>query len=264
MPHPYLEGAASPRILAHRGLVVPSLPEQHGSAEQGIAENTRAAFAAAAEAGAEYLETDCHLTRDREVVLFHDADLGRITGDKRPISAATRRELDSLMRGRGGLLTLEELLHEFPQARLNIDVKAAAAAEPVGRIVAAHAHRALVTSFSDAYRIRALRAAATSEAEPPATSPGRSSLIRVLLAIATNSRARITRAFAGLDALQIPERQGPIRVLSRRLIDEAHHRGVEVHVWTVNDPRRMTELVGLGVDGIVTDRSDIAIDTFYR
>ena len=75
-------------------------------------------------------------------------------------------------------------------------------------------------------------------------------------------RVAIARAFAGLDALQIPERQGPIRVLSPRIIAAAHRHGVEVHVWTVNDPVRMRELVNLGVDGIITDRTDLAIAEF--
>ena len=59
--------------------------------------------------------------------------------------------------------------------------------------------------------------------------------------------------------MQIPERHGALRVLSPRLIDAAHRHGVEVHVWTVNDPERMTELVQAGVDGIITDRADVAL-----
>lgn len=72
------------------------------------------------------------------------------------------------------------------------------------------------------------------------------------------------RLLRGLDALQIPERHGAIRVLTPRLIDWAHAADVEVHVWTVNDPKRMIELVALGVDGVVTDRADVAIETLTR
>ena len=69
----------------------------------------------------------------------------------------------------------------------------------------------------------------------------------------------MARAFSGLDALQIPERQGPLKVLSRRLLDEAHRHGVEVHVCTVNEPQDMVRLAQLGIDGIVTDRADLAL-----
>jgi glycerophosphoryl diester phosphodiesterase len=255
MTHPYLAGAASPRVLAHRGFVSDAL------ASAGVVENSLAAFASAVHAGAVYLETDCHLTSDGEVVLCHDADLGRVVDDPRPVAAVTRRELAALMAERGGLLTLEQALEEFPEARFNIDVKASAAAEAVGRIVAPHGDRVLVTSFDDGYRMRALRAA---EAVPgsfrPATSPGRRRLISVLAAVVSRSRPRIARALSGIDALQIPERRGPVRVLSRRLLDETRRLGVEVHVWTVNDPRRMRELVERGVSGIITDRTDLALD----
>ena len=53
---------------------------------------------------------------------------------------------------------------------------------------------------------------------------------------------------------------GDMRVLTPRLISAAHRHGVEVHVWTVNDPDEMRRLVALGVDGIVTDRADVALE----
>lgn len=261
MPHPYLAGAERPRVLAHRGFVSPA------AAGRGVAENSLASVSAAVDAGAAYVETDCHLTRDGVVVLFHDADLARVLGDRRAIAQVEHAELSDLMASRGGLLTLERALETFPETRFNIDVKAGAAAAPAGRIVAPHAGRVLLTGFSDGIRRRALHAAESAAGRGsllPATSPGRNALARVLLALASRSRARTERSLAGFDALQIPERRGAIRVLTSRLIEEAHRAGVEVHVWTVNDPVRMGQLVALGVDGVITDRADLALESLRR
>lgn len=252
MPHPVLAATPWPRVLAHRGLVTAEL------AERGVADNTHAAFAAALAAGATHIETDCHITRDREVVLAHDPDLARIAGDPRRISDVTRAEFAAALRDRGGALTLADALTAFPEARLNLDVKSAAAAEPAGRIIASHTNRVLVTSFSDGTRERALRAAAVAGGRLPATSAGQATILRLLRALA-GPRRSVAAALAGVDALQIPERQGPIPVLSDRLLAAAHAHGVEVHVWTVNDPERMAVLHARGVDGIVTDRADLAV-----
>lgn len=253
--HAWFSASSPPRVLAHRGLVTDS------DAAHGVVENSFVAVAAAHAAGAGVVESDCHLTRDGVVVLFHDADLSRVTGDPRTVADVDAADLESLMASRGGLLTLRQALDAFPEVRFNLDVKADAAAAPVGRLIAPHADRVLVTSFSDARRRRALDAVAQagSPRGRPATSAGRATLVRVLLALAVRSRRLAARALRGIDALQIPERHGPIRVLSPRLITLAHREGVEVHVWTVNDPADITRLVAMGVDGIVTDRVDLAL-----
>ncbi|MGJ0203071.1 glycerophosphodiester phosphodiesterase [Leucobacter sp. gxy201] len=256
MPHPYFDRPERPRIIAHRGFVPPA------AAARGIAENTRAAFAEALAAGADCLESDCHLTNDDVVVLFHDDDLARVSGDPRKVAEVSHRELAQIMSDRGGLLTLSELFEEFPEARVNLDVKAAAAADPVGRSIAPHAHRTLVTSFSDEFRLRALRSAACATgSERPATSAGRGTLIKLLLAVQVGARRRAARLLEGVDALQIPERQGSLSVFTPRLVDAAHDAGVEVHVWTVNDPDDMRSLARRGADAIITDRTDLALST---
>lgn len=252
MTHPWFAASPAPRVLAHRGFVPPDA--------EGIVENSVAAFAAAHASGAVYVESDCHLTADGVVVLFHDADLRRVTGDPRAVSAVRHGELESIMAERGGLATAEDTLAAFPTLHFNLDVKAAAAAAPVGRLIAAHADRVLVTSFSDARRRLALEAARHRGGEP-ATSAGRGTIVRVLSALATGSDALVARALRGVDALQVPERQGPIAIVTPRLVRAAHAAGVEVHVWTINDRIAMHRLLDLGVDGLVTDRADIALTT---
>ncbi|MCP2636988.1 glycerophosphodiester phosphodiesterase [Microbacterium sp. HD4P20] len=256
MPHPWFEGITTPRVLAHRGLVTPD------DAAAGIAENSFAAVAAAHSAGAEYIESDCHLTADGVVVLFHDDDLSRVTGDPRRIADVSSRELESLMADRGGLITLQQALESFPTVRFNLDVKAEVAAVPVGRAVAAHGERVLLTSFSDARRLTALAAAQDAGGSiRPATSAGTGTTARVLAAVASRSDRLVARALGAVDALQVPERQRRLRVVSPRLIAAAHRHGVEVHVWTVNSPDDMRRLVAMGTDGIVTDCADVALAT---
>ena len=256
MTHPWFEGVTTPRILAHRGLVTAD------DAAHAVAENSFAAVAAAHAAGCDYIESDCHLTADGVVVLFHDSDLPRVTGDPRPVSAVSAAELDALMAGHGGLITLAQALDAFPAVRFNLDVKAPAAATPVGTLVAPHGDRVLITSFSDDRRLEAL--AAASRAGPgirPATWAGTATITRLLTALGARSERLVSRALAGIEAVQVPERHRRIRIVTPRLIAAAHRHDVEVHVWTINDPAEMRRLIDMGVDGIVTDRADLALET---
>ncbi|WP_194422407.1 glycerophosphodiester phosphodiesterase family protein [Microbacterium abyssi] len=256
MTHPFFEKARHPRVLAHRGLIV-------GDGEvPSVWENTAGAFAAAHAIGVEYVETDCQVTADGDVVLFHDETLSRLFGDDRRVDEVRTVELAELLAPHGGLLTVSEMLEHFPDTRFNIDVKTDAATAPLGRVIAPHAHRVLLTSFSDARRRRAVDAVMDAGAAiRPATSAGRTSMIRARLLTAL--RLSPGRVLRDLDALQIPERYGAVRALTPALVRAAHRHGVEVHVWTVNDPIEMRRLVAAGVDGVVTDRADVAVSTLF-
>lgn len=257
MTHPYFSKTRHPRVLAHRGLVTAE------GEDSGVWENTAASFAAAHAAGAEYIETDCQVTADGDVVLFHDETLLRTAGDPRPVSEVGTLELRRLFSDHGGLLTVAEALDSFPTTRFNIDVKTAAAIEPIGPVLAEHAHRVLVTSFSDTRRRKAVAAVLRAGAEMrPATSAGTSVVAAVR--VASSLRLSPARLLRDIDALQIPERRGALRVLTPALLRTAHRHGTEVHLWTVNEPADMFRLVELGVDGIVSDRSDIAVRMLHR
>ncbi len=141
----------------------------------------------------------------------------------------------------------EELLEAFPEARWNVDIKTGPALEPLVELIRRTDSwdRVCVGSFSEARVARAHRLAG----ERLATSYG----VRGVLGLRLRSYGIPAALRAGAVCAQVPESQGGIRVVDRRFVREAHARGLQVHVWTVNEPERMAALLDLGVDGIMTD-----------
>jgi glycerophosphoryl diester phosphodiesterase len=60
--------------------------------------------------------------------------------------------------------------------------------------------------------------------------------------------------------LQVPVRYGPVPLVDHRMVGFAHGHDVAVHVWTINDGAEMTQLLDVGVDGIMTDRPSVLKD----
>ncbi|MEW2141150.1 glycerophosphodiester phosphodiesterase family protein [Streptomyces sp. NPDC005409] len=237
--HPYLAHPA-PIAFAHRG-----------GAADGL-ENTAAAFRRAAAAGYRYFETDVHATADGKLVAFHDSTLDRVTdGRGRIAELPWARVREARVAGTEPLPLFEELLEEFPDARWNIDVKAESALHPLMNLIARTGiwNRVCVGSFSESRVARAQRIAGPRLA----TSYG----VRGVVGLRLRSYAIPAALRVGAVAAQVPETQGGVRVVDRRFVRTAHERGLQVHVWTVNEPERMEALLDLGVDGIMTDRIDI-------
>lgn len=243
-----------PRILAHRGLALDA------------PENTLLAFAHALAAGAAYLETDVHASSDGVAVISHDPDLSRLVGRTTRVGDLAVADLERIDLGDGqSFCSLATALDAFPDARFNIDIKSADAAAPAAQaILAAGATgRVLVTSFSNRRRRAAMRLlpdVATSAAALP--------FAVALAALALGLRPIARIALRGVGAVQIPESWmlGPIRVavVTPRSLRGLHALGVEVHVWTVNEPTDMARLLDLGVDGLVTDRCDLAVQVLAQ
>ncbi len=242
--HPYF-APPLPRILAHRGLAI------------GAPENTLLAFLHALAIDVDYLKTDVHATKDGIAVISHDPDLARLTGRKQRVRDLTARELKEIGLGdEQTFCTLAEALDAFPEARFNIDVKSVDAVRPTANAVreARAQHRVLITSFSESRRratVRLLPGVASSASTPRA-------LLAVLLATLPVPLLLLRLALRGIDAVQLPERVAGVRIPRPRLIERLHSAGVEIHLWTINDPAAMRGFLDLGIDGLVTDRADLA------
>lgn len=218
-------------------------------------ENTLAAFRHAVELGYDYLETDVHVTRDGVLLAFHDSVLDRVTDRVGEISRLSHAEVrGALVGGREAVPTLAELFDAFPDARFNIDLKSDGSVGALADFVAARDawDRVLVGSFS-AGRLRRFRAL-TAGRVPTSASPFEVVLCRLL------PLAR----FGRFQAYQVPHRRGRVRVVTPRFVRRAHAAGRHVHVWTIDEPAEMRELLDRGVDGLFTDRTDILKDVLIE
>jgi glycerophosphoryl diester phosphodiesterase len=237
----YLD-APTPIPFAHRG----------GAAAGD--ENSMAAFARAVAAGYRYLETDVHATADRVSVAFHDDTLDRILGRPGRIEDVTLADLRTIRTGGEPVVpTLSDVLDAFPNARLNVDLKTDAAVDPtVETIWRLNARdRVLLASFDDR-RIRWVRRVCGPR---QATSLARGEV--AALRIGSLYGRGLWGYVPGAAAAQVPLRFMGIRVVNERFVRYAHRLGLHVHVWTVDDPAQMRELLDLGVDGIMTDHIEV-------
>ncbi|MGA4847622.1 glycerophosphodiester phosphodiesterase [Streptomyces sp. G5(2025)] len=218
-----------------------------GGAADGL-ENTAAAFRRAVGLGYRYIETDVHATADGRLVAFHDATLDRVTDAAgRIIDLPWSQVRHARVAGTEPVPLFEELLETFPDVRWNVDVKADPALAPLLDLIrrAGAWDRVCVGSFSEARVARAQRLAGP----------------RLATSFGTRGVAALRLRSYGVPAVvrrsavcaQVPETHGGIRVVDHRFVRAAHARGLQVHVWTVNDAERMAALLDLGVDGIVSD-----------
>jgi glycerophosphoryl diester phosphodiesterase len=220
-----------------------------------------AAFRRAVALGYRYLETDVRATRDGVPVLVHDVTLARLAGIPVAVADVTWAELrDVRIGGREPVATLAELLAAFPAARLNIDVKSDDALAPtVAAVRAAGAEdRVCLASFSDR-RVRRIRRLAG-----PRVATSCSAWEVVLLLLAPVRWVRQTGRRRGASSVQVPRRSRGVRVISERFVTRAHEAGLHVHVWTIDDELTIRALLDLGVDGLLSDRIDVAADVLAR
>jgi glycerophosphoryl diester phosphodiesterase len=244
-----------PLIMAHRG-------------ESGnIPENTMVALEAAFKLGVDVLESDVQLTKDNEIVLFHDESLERTTGKLGIIRSYTLEQLWQFdlgynfttdygdtypYRGKGlRIVTLREAFERFPDAIFNLDIKDTAQSAPMelARLIADMDRKqsVIVASFHGS-QLEYFRELAPDT--PTSAHPGE---VKKFVLSTKIGFPRIKPQDIHYKAFQVPIKSGPLSVVTKKFTKMAHELDVAVHVWTINDEPTMNYLLDLGVDGIFTD-----------
>jgi glycerophosphoryl diester phosphodiesterase len=231
-------------------------------------ENTLTAFCGALELGCDAIETDLRMTRDGQLVLFHDARLERTTNGRGFLHQLTLGRLKQLDAGyrfstdgvvypyRGGgvrVPTLDEVADLTNDCRLNIEIKPTQP-ELVAKLWCFIEQRGLhdrtLVAARDDRLLRRFRRLSRGRV---ATSAGFREAFRFWGASRVGAAQLCSPDY---DALQVPPRYRGLTVVDDRLVRAAHSVGVRVHVWTVDEPAEMRHLLGLGVDGVMSDRPD--------
>jgi glycerophosphoryl diester phosphodiesterase len=215
-------------VLAHRG------------ANRQAPENTVRAMARAVELGADGVELDVHGTADGHLVVRHDA--GTPVG---VLGALTREQVAEAL---PEVPTLGEVLDVCRGALVNLEVKdpdPGAADLLVGLLATwAGLDRVLVSSFDLPTVDRVHASAPDLPTGFLSSGPDAFAALRVVVA---GGHAAVHPAIWSLGA-------------PADLVTRAHDQGVQVNVWTVNDRDQLLRLRDAGIDAVITDVPDLALD----
>lgn len=206
-------------------------------------ENTKRAFADAYAQGVRYFETDIHATLDGVLVLAHDQNTSRLIGISLEIPEVIFSELVRLTKGHFNWYKLEDLLRDFPDVQISIDIKHEAALKPLIEMLAKRDLKNLVIGSFSHKRITNFRGA----------------LPRYRTALTPLEILRLKFGFhkglggaAELFAM-VPIKHLGLKIISKKFIRRCNNLGIPVHVWTVNSVAQANQLVKLGAAGVVTD-----------
>ena len=227
----------------------PFIALSHRGNSKEFIENSLEAFESVAKKGYKYIETDLRLTLDGHVITFHDEDLKRLFDLDIKIKNLTLKEVNILFNKHNcQLLTFEETLKHFPNIYFNIDLKIKEVVSKTIDIVknTKSFNRVCFASF------KSLHTKMVLDNHPEAiTSMG-------LTDVALFKFLKINKKNSHI--LQIPIKWNSIKILTKKLINDAKTRNLLIHVWTINNANEMEELIDMGIDGIVTDEPDILMN----
>ncbi|MFY0517006.1 glycerophosphodiester phosphodiesterase [Lysinibacillus sp. UGB7] len=254
-----------PIIIAHRG------------GAHLAPEHTVLAFEKSAQLGVDGFEIDIRLTKDEEIIVFHDATVERTTDGYGLVADMTLAEINALNHGyhfedlQGGnpyrdvktdVVTLRELLESYPNMLVNIDIKDAPDTyegslmpSKLWRLIEelSAENRVIVTSLYgeqiDRFNLYAQNQVALGAGE---------SDVRKAFTAFSSQFGHLYHP--KVDVFQLPPKSGVVTLDSPKFIQFLNNLNIPVHYWTINDETTMNKLIHNGAKGIITDRPDIAVE----
>jgi glycerophosphoryl diester phosphodiesterase len=233
-----------PRVWAHRG------------ASAQAPENTMRAFELARTAGADGLEFDVRFDGDRNVVVFHDSELDRLTGlpgriERLPASERAR------LRVRGEPVPLlAEVLDVFDDLELDVEIKVEAAGRG-GELVAA------VAKVIRGARRGVIEQTMVSSFDPIALVQFHRHLPDVALAHIFHGEQALPLRRGWASAVIGASLVHPHHELcTKQTVRRWHSAGMAINAWTVDDPGELARLAALGIDGVFANDPAQALAVF--
>ncbi len=260
---PLFSELQTPYLLAHQG------------GAQLAPTNTMAAFAVAHSINVDFLDIDVHMTKDGHLVGIHDSTVDRTTNGHGRVDTYTLTDLQTLdagyrfldlqgnysYRAKGVQIpALEEVFSTYgPKQHLHFEIKDAypknepsQIEEKLWTLIQKYGmeKRVIVSSFQQKIVARFQQLSAGQVA----VGAGTTEVTQFVLAYKLHFPGLYQRKS---DILAIPLRSYGINLKDPALITAAHHLGMQIHYWTIDDKTTMQELIALGVDGIFTNRPDL-------
>jgi glycerophosphoryl diester phosphodiesterase len=256
----------TPYLLAHQG------------GEHLAPTNTMAAFAVADNIGVDFLDIDVHMSSDGHLVAIHDSTVDRTTNGHGRVDAHTLAQLQTLdagyhfqdlqgsysYRGKGVRIpALEEVFNTYStKYHLHFEIKDAYPKDGPSQIEAelwtliqkyGMEQRVIVGAFQQKIVDRFQQLSGGQVVVAAGTTEVAQFVLAHKLRLPGLYRRRS-------HILEIPLRSYGINLKDRTLIEAAHHLGMQVYYWTIDDQYTMQELIDLGADGIFTNRPDLLKD----
>ena len=209
-------------------------------------ENTLLSFQKAMKLGVDMIELDVHVCKSGELVVIHDETVDRTTNGHGYIAEMNLQELQKLDAGKGEHIpTLREVLKFIDRkVKINIELKGKKTAQPTCKVIQEYVRDRLwqnddflVSSF-DYDELKVCR------------EPSLSIALGILISEQEFNYAEITKEL-GAKAV-IPE----YLLVNEKYVNDAHERGLQVMVWTVNEKNNIARMKQIGVDGIISNYPD--------
>jgi glycerophosphoryl diester phosphodiesterase len=228
----------------------------HRGASASAPENTLASFRRAAEEHTDFVELDVQESSDGVVVVAHDRDLMKVARSPLQIWSSTEQQLREVDIGNWFSVT-------FRDERMPTLAEALAVCKGVCRVN---------IELKDYGKSRRLEESVVElvEAAGMRNDIVTMSLNRTMVDNMKRLRPNWTAGLFAAKAIGQPNRfpydflAVESRTATRRFIRAAHAAHKSVYVWTVNDPQRMIRVIGLGADGLITDRPALAREVLTR